>query len=429
MIDDNNGLTKRQCLKLAGVSKTAYYNWLNNKEKIKAELEKKQHADDDIMEKMREIIKLLCFIPGKRTFKTHLWRSYDINISVKRAKKLMNKMHLIPTPKKKSAYLGQATHFHECACALNYVNQDFKIGPRRVILTDITYLFYNKEQRRCYLCVFKDAFTNEILGYAVSTRMKVDLVKAAYNDMMKKHGNEIDTKKSSVYIHHDQGSQLLETSWKKILHDDGFIQSTSFRGNSQDNAPCESFFSRFKNTLLDILARSLEMKTVRELIAGYIDNYNNDRYQLPLAGLTPHEFYLYSMTGIYPLDNYFGVKSSKMISVEDIVKEKLNKQAEISAKRKAAHNKQRLERSSIHDPKRILVRDKYVIEKERDKWDKVLFLAINQCCFLDELLERIKNATKFYDKLPTILQGYFTKPSNWQRETHMSYVLDMAALF
>ena len=267
------------------------------------------------MEKMREIIHLLCFIPGKRTFKTHLWRSYDINISVKKAKKLMNKMHLIPTPKKKSAYLGQATHFHECACALNYVNQDFKIGPRRVICTDITYLFYDKEQKRCYLCVFKDAFTNEILGFAVSKRMTVDLVKAAYDDMMNKHKNEIDTKKAAVYIHHDQGSQLLETSWKQILHDDGFIQSTSFRGNSQDNSPVESFFSIFKNTLLVTLARCLNFQTVEELVRGFIDNYNNDRYQLPLAGLTPHEFYLYSISGIYPLDNYFGVKSSKLISV------------------------------------------------------------------------------------------------------------------
>lgn len=45
-----------------------------------------------------------------------------------------------------------------------------------------------------------------------------------------------------VYIHSDQGSQYLSTSFQELLNDDDFIQSMSARGNSYDNAPIESFF-------------------------------------------------------------------------------------------------------------------------------------------------------------------------------------------
>ena len=52
------------------------------------------------------------------------------------------------------------------------------------------------------------------------------------------------------------------------------IASNSFRGNSQDNAPCESAFSRIKNEIIDIIARCVDVATVKELIDGYVNNYN-----------------------------------------------------------------------------------------------------------------------------------------------------------
>ena len=177
-------LTKRACLRICGVSKSSYYNYLKHREEIHLkQLEEKKELEE-IMEKFRAIIHKLGHIPGKRTFKTHMWQDFGRIISVRRVKKIMNTMHLVPTLPKKDAYLGQATHFHECACTFNYVNQDFKIGPRRVILTDITYLYYGLSRTVCYLCVFKDTFTGEILGFAVSRKMDVALVKEAYDMMM-----------------------------------------------------------------------------------------------------------------------------------------------------------------------------------------------------------------------------------------------------
>ena len=42
-------------------------------------------------------------------------------------------------------------------------------------------------------------------------------------------------------------------------------------GNSQDNAPMESFFGRLKCELLDLVALCPDASTVSRMISGYID--------------------------------------------------------------------------------------------------------------------------------------------------------------
>lgn len=174
-----------------------------------------------LQEYFRQIIQKLCFVPGKRTFRMHMWRDYGINISVKHAKKIMKTMGLLATLPKKDAYKDQATHGHVCAAKQNHVMQGFKLGPRRIVLTDITYLYYGANRTLCYLCAFKDAYTSEILGHAVSERMDVQLVKDAYELMMKNYGAEM--KQTKAYVHSDQGSQYLSTEFQQLLSDEGFI--------------------------------------------------------------------------------------------------------------------------------------------------------------------------------------------------------------
>ena len=117
--------------------------------------------------------------------------------------------------------------------------------------------------------------------------MTVSLVKSAYDVMMENHGHEL--RGAACVIHSDQGSQYLSTTFQRLLSDDGFLQSVSDRGNSQDNAPMESFFGRLKCELLDLVALCPDASTVSRMISGYIDAYNHRHYQYALAGLTPSE--------------------------------------------------------------------------------------------------------------------------------------------
>ena len=427
--DKENGYTLKQCLKMFGCSKSGYYAWLErvlDKDGKRAAREAEEH---EIMECFRKIIAKYGYIPGKRTFRTEMWRMFEKNVAVKRCAKIMKKMNLVPNRPKKDAYKHQATHDHECAAPENKVNQNFYQGPRRVILTDITYLYYGAQRTTFYLCVFKDAYTKEILGKAMRSRMTVDLVKEAYDQMMKKHGRELK-KKNEVFIHSDQGSQYLSTSFKQLLEDDEFIQSVSGRGNSQDNSPMESFFGHMKTAILDLVALCPDLETAIRLVNGYIDRYNNDFYQYNLAGLTPAEFYTYVTIGIYPLDNYYGVKADELRSVTDLVNDRRKKAEEKNAKVRAAYAKKNEERNILKkSPFQILARDQRIIRGEIRKWNTSKTTAEKQLTFLNALMEKTAKAGKFLKSLPREVYNTLSIPQNWQKYPELDYIFDMKGLF
>ena len=427
--EKENGYTLKQCLKMFGCSKSGYYAWLERILDKDGKRAARQAEEREIMERFRKIIAKYGYIPGKRTFHTEMWRMFGKNVAVKRCAKIMKKMNLIPNRPKKDAYKHQATHDHECAAPENKVNQNFYQGPRRVILTDITYLYYGAQRTTFYLCVFKDAYTKEILGSAMSSRMTVDLVKEAYNLMMNKYGGQLK-KKTEVFIHSDQGSQYLSSSFKQLLEDDAFIQSVSGRGNSQDNSPMESFFGHMKTALLDLVALCPDLETAMRLVNGYINSYNNDFYQYNLAGLTPAEFYTYVTTGIYPLDNYYGVKTEELRSVTDLVNDRRKKAEAKNAKDRAAYARKNEERNKLKkSPFQILARDQRIIRRQIRKWKESRSAAEEQLTFLNILMEKTAKAGMFLSSLSKEIYDTLYTPQNWQKYPELEYIFDMKGLF
>lgn len=73
-----------KCCKMFGVSRSGYYSWKKKREKLAEITASKELEEQDLMRKFREVVKKLGYVPGKRTFRTFLWRDYNISISVKR---------------------------------------------------------------------------------------------------------------------------------------------------------------------------------------------------------------------------------------------------------------------------------------------------------------------------------------------------------
>ena len=160
-----DGLSVTQCLHMFGVSRSGYYSWVNRQKDADGSQAEKRERQNKLKELFRQIVRKLGFVPGKRTFQTYLWREFNVSISVKQCRRIMTSMNLVANRPKKDAYKHQATHDHEYAAPLNTVKQDYYIGPRKIILTDITYLYYGPVRTPVYLCAFKDAYTKEILGH------------------------------------------------------------------------------------------------------------------------------------------------------------------------------------------------------------------------------------------------------------------------
>ena len=241
--------------------------------------------------------------------------------------------------------------------------------------------------------------------------MTVDLVKGAYRMMIEKHGFELgldgngkapDERKVEVYIHSDQGSQYLSTDFQELLTKSDLTQSCSRRGNSQDNAPCESFFQKLKYRLDDPLFLSTSYDTASSIVKGYIENYNGTMVQMDLAGLTPNNFYKYSVTGIYPFPTYYGVKPD-ISNTEDILRKIIeNRKAE--SERRKAKRRERQERDQMNG-----------CDEPDSKKDKGLIEIVQDDLKLVETLE--KRVFAIIDGCKKVMEHVSAKSKTAQEES------------
>lgn len=413
---------------MCNVRRSSYNSRLKRRKTAEAKAEKKKAADKHLKESIRGTCKQLAYVPGARSMKTFLSRDCKLHVGRKRISKLMREMNLRPSVPHKDAYKGQAYHDHICTAPDNLVNQNFRIAPRKIICTDVTYLYYGKLRSLLYLCVFKDAYTKEILGWSMDNEMTVALIKSAYDMMMKNHGKELSN--PEVLIHSDQGSQYMSTTFKKILSDDHFLQSVSARANSQDNAPVESYFSRLKTALLDLLKMCRNDEQAIAMTNGYINSYNTKHYQYNLAGLTPHEFYLYCQTGIYPCDNYYGVKGTALRSLESIVRTDLIRAEEKARKHREIYaERSRVSRLLKKDPRQMTIDDQNVLRRRINKLTEHKRKITEYIEKLVDVLLAAIRATEYMDTMTEEQRAKFKDPKEWRNCDQLSYIYEMGGMF
>jgi len=288
---DNNLLNISWLCESAGVSRSGYYQWLNAKD-IRAV---KEEQDKNDFEQILEAYKFRGYDKGSRGIHMRLMNQ-KIQMNRKKIQRLMNKYNLKCQIRKANPYRSMAKAMKTDRVSENLVNREFQgHGAGRILLTDITYLFYNHGDK-AYLSVIKDACTNQVMAYVISESLEVDFVLETVNMLIRNHGISLS---SETILHSDQGCHYTSISFRKLLKDKELRQSMSRRGNCWDNAPQESFFGHMKDEIhLDRCSSFSELKSE---IDDYMDYYNNDRYQWGLAKLSPNQYAEYLKTGEHPI--------------------------------------------------------------------------------------------------------------------------------
>ena len=289
--NDNNELNITLLCKIAQVSRSGYYEFI-----------KRQNEDNPIEQKDRKDFELILdaynyrgYKKGSRSIHMRLLHN-GTPMNRKKIQRLMRKYNLKCPIRKPNPYKKMLKESEVSEVAENLLERKFReYGPRYVLLTDITYLFYGRGNK-AYLSSIKDAYTKEILAHVVSSNMKEDFVLETINILMNNHKHEL---KTDALIHSDQGIHYKAYTFKELLNNSQLRQSMSRKANCWDNAPQESFHGHMKDER--DLSNCNTIEDVKKVIDDYIDYYNNDRYQWNLAKLSPSEYYKYTMTGDYPL--------------------------------------------------------------------------------------------------------------------------------
>jgi transposase InsO family protein len=288
---DNNELNITWLCEMANVSRSGYYNWLKSKDN-RDDKETRDRADFELI---LEAYRFRGYDKGRRGIYMRLLHM-GIVMNQKKINRLMKKYNLFCPIRKANPYRRMAKALKTDAVSDNLVKREFREhGSGMILLTDITYLFFNHGQK-AYLSVIKDAFTMQILAHATSESLEVDFVLETVNLLFEKHKADLHT---DTILHSDQGCHYTSISFRQLLKDKELRQSMSRRGNCWDNAPQESFFGHMKDEIS--LKECETFEAVCYCIDDYIDYYNNERYQWKLAKLAPNQYADYIKSGIYPL--------------------------------------------------------------------------------------------------------------------------------
>lgn len=292
LLQDDNMLSISHLCQIAGVSRSGFYAWRKAEPKRQAR-EKKDEVD---FEQILEAYRFRGYAKGARGIHMRLLH-VGIIMNIKKIRRLMRKYDLVCPIRKANPYRRLAKAMKTNHIAPNIVNRDFHSkGPRKVLLTDITYLFYSGGC--CYLSTILDAITREILAYELSTSLKVDFVLETVDRLISTHGCELD---NETIVHSDQGCHYTSREFIKRLKNADLAQSMSRKGNCWDNAPQESFYGHMKDEIADLIAGCSVYEEVKMIVDDWMDYYNHDRYQMELKKLSPIEYYHYLLTGYYPL--------------------------------------------------------------------------------------------------------------------------------
>jgi transposase InsO family protein len=173
---------------------------------------------------------------------------------------------------------------HSYPVAPNRLNRNFTASaPNQVWVSDITYI--KTQSGWSYLTVFIDLFSRMVTGWAVSTSLSHKLVLEAFQKALwrRKPGKRL-------VVHSDQGIQYACDEFRKVLKQNGFLQSMCRKGDCWDNAVAESFFKTVKTEwvyhvdLQDISHLKQETFEYLEIF------YNRERLHATLGYQSPAEY-------------------------------------------------------------------------------------------------------------------------------------------
>ncbi|MCZ0936860.1 MAG: IS3 family transposase [Gemmatimonadetes bacterium] len=158
----------------------------------------------------------------------------------------------------------------EARPAPDLVKRDFSAsGLDELWVADITYV--PTRAGRLYLAIMLDVWSRRIVGWAIATHMRTELVEAALAMALARRRPE-----GRVVHHSDQGSQYTSLAFGERCRESGIAQSMGSAGDAYDNAMCESFFATLECEL--IWKRSFRTASeARREIFGFIEGFYNTR--------------------------------------------------------------------------------------------------------------------------------------------------------
>jgi putative transposase len=260
--------------RVLGVSTSGYYAWR------KRPPSKRQRVDAELLERIKHFHKRSDGTYGVPRIHEDLIEE-DLRVGPKRIARLMRQAGLRGVCRRR-----RTTTTHRSASgrpAADLVDRTFTAdGPNRLWVADITYI--PTWAGFLYLAVVMDVWSRRIVGWAMATHLRTQLVLGALE-------MAIRLRRPDNVIHHsDQGTQYTSIEFGRRCREAGVRPSMGSVGDCYDNAVCESFFATLECERID--RRTYRDQPAARLdIFQYIEGwYNLHRRHSALGQKSPINF-------------------------------------------------------------------------------------------------------------------------------------------
>jgi len=253
------------------VSTSGYYAWL------KRPPAKRTQEDLKLTKRIRELHRRSKGTYGAPRLHADL-AAEGVRVGRKRVARLMKAANLRGVSRRK--YYVTTRRAKQARPAPDLVQRDFTTdGPDRLWVGDITYV--TTWAGPLYLAVVLDVWSRRIVGWAMATHLRTQLVLDALSMALRQR------RPQGVIHHSDQGSQYTSLQFGNRCRQAGIIPSMGSVGDCYDNAMCESFFATLECELLDrYVFHSIE--EARQSVFAFIEGwYNPHRRHSSIGYLSP----------------------------------------------------------------------------------------------------------------------------------------------
>ena len=208
-------------------------------------------------------------------------RAKGVSVSRKRVARLMHHAGVRGVSRRR--FVVTTVRDDASVPAPDLVQRDFEAaGPNQLWVADITYV--PTWAGFLYLAVVLDAWSRRVVGWAMATHLRTELVLDALEMAVRQR------QPRGVIHHSDHGCQYTSIAFGKRCREAGVRPSMGSVGDAYDNALCESFFATLECELLD-RRRFATQAEARMAVFDFIEGFYNPRRRHSALGyLSPLDY-------------------------------------------------------------------------------------------------------------------------------------------
>lgn len=272
----SSGFSVQKMASVLGVSRSGYYQWLDRGTTTRRQ--RQMRFDAEVKAVFDEHTATygspkICEVLVKRGYGRNRKRVAESMCRQGIRSKVKRKYRVMTTDSR-----------HDYPVAPNIVDRQFTVeSSDKVWVSDITYI--PSKAGWLYLTVIIDLYSRMVVGWSLSTSLKVEGVLEALRRAI-----WLRKPMDGLIFHSDRGIQYCCDAFRTVLEVHRFIQSMSRKGNCWDNAVAESFFRSFKTELV-FHTDFLDEHHARHVLFEYIEIfYNRKRLHSTLGYVSPAEY-------------------------------------------------------------------------------------------------------------------------------------------